>query len=162
MPLPEIAPVERSRSSVLRWSLAVVVVCAAAPAWAVEWRKADVAHVNSDQAKLVEIVSQMKSADGKELAIELRPGKEQFSVDLDFTGQDFQRVKITVRGVNRWQIARYLTDPQREKASIDLLHHPGVKLIVAEKDAVIDFSTPRAAHILAPTGRLLLKQLYHE
>ena len=139
-------------------SLVVVLLSAVALAATGEWRTVDVARVDTDQAKGVEIVSQKMSPDGRQLAIEVRPTKKQFSFDLDVSGRDFQHVVVTVRGVRRWQIVRYLTDPDRAKASIDLLHLPGVKIAKVGEDSTIDFTTLRATKVLAPTGRLMLKQ----
>jgi hypothetical protein len=141
---------------VLRWLLVALfwfapLVAHAAP------RPLDIARTNSDQAKIVEIVSQKISPDGGDLAIVLKPSTKRFSVDLKFNGRQFQRVKVTIRGVKRLEIARYLTDINREKASIDLIHEPEVRISQVGDDTLIDFVTPRAAHLLPPDGRLLLK-----
>ncbi len=119
----------------------------------------DVARVDADQAKHVEIVSQEMSADGRELAIVLKPTSQQFTVDFDLTGRDFKRVRITVRGVKKTEVARYFTDVNR-KIYIELTRLPGVDISRFGDDMVIDFATPKAALVLPPEGRLLFKQMY--
>jgi hypothetical protein len=117
----------------------------------------EVARVDVDQAKHVDIVSQLKSPDGRELTIVLKPKGEQFSVDFDLTGRDFQRVRIKVQGAKNGDVVRYFTDVQR-KVYIDLTRLPAVDLFRSGGEFVIDFTTPKAALMLPPEGRLLFRE----
>ncbi len=141
-----------------RFWLALLIGCVPAIAVSAEPRKVDVVRVDSEQAKSVEIVSQKMSADGKVLWVELKPNGKRFSVDFDLTGHTFDRVKITIRRMKKLDIARYQTDYRRAKASINLHDSPGVRIEPDGEDTVIDFMLPRAARILGPEGRLLVKE----
>jgi hypothetical protein len=153
-------PAGRSEVCVPRITLALLLCCAPLCAVAGEPRAVDVARVNSDQAKQVEIVSQTLSADGSQLEMVFRPLDRRFSVDFDLIGRDPDWVRITIQGVRKWDVLRYQADPQRRLASIDLTKLPGVRITTVEKSIVIDLATPHAAHILAPEGRFLFKEGY--
>jgi hypothetical protein len=60
--------------------------------------------------------------------------------------------------MKKLDIARYQTDYRRAKASINLHDSPGVRIEPDGDDVVIDFMLPRAARILGPEGRLLVKE----
>jgi hypothetical protein len=149
---------------VFRLALATLLCCApvgGARAWAAakDPLAVEIARVDVDQAKQVEIVSQRKSADDRELTLVLKPKGEQFSIDLDLTGRDFQRVRIIVRGAKKSDVARYFTDIQR-KVYIDLAKIPGVDIFRSGDDLTIDFTTPKAALVLPPEGRLLFREIF--
>jgi hypothetical protein len=121
----------------------------------------EIARVDVDQAKQVDIVSQLKSADGRELTIVLKPNGPQFTVDFDLTGRDFQRVRIIVRGAKQGDIVRYFTDVNR-RVFIDLTRLAGVELYRSGDDMMIDFTTPKVALVLPPEGRLLFREVLVE
>ncbi|HEX4142560.1 MAG TPA: hypothetical protein VHY91_03345 [Pirellulales bacterium] len=151
---------------VLRLALATLVCCAplaTAPvlAAAADPVAVDVARLDVDQVKHVDIVSQLSSADGRELSVVLKPKTGQFSVDFDLVGRDFQRVRIYVLGAKQGNAARYFTDVNR-KVYIDLTRLAGVDLFRSGDTFVIDFTTPTVALILPPEGRLLFRDLSFE
>jgi hypothetical protein len=148
---------------VFRLALAIVICCAPVAA---RWAQAatinpphvDVVRVDTEQAKHVQIESQEVSADGRELSVVLKPIDGQFTVDFDLIGRDFKRVRITVLGLKRTEAVRYFTDIKRLKVYIDLTQLPGVNINRIGDDTVIEFATPRAAKIMPPEGRLMVKK----
>jgi hypothetical protein len=91
----------------------------------------------------------------------LKPKGQQFSVDFDLTGRDFQRVHIYVQNAKKGDVVRYFTDVNR-KVYIDLTRSRGVDIFRSGDDLVIDFTTPKAALVLPPEGRLLFRELLVE
>src|ERR1700736_1994397 len=63
----------------------------------------DIVHVDKTQSNSVEVVSQERTGDGRELTVVFRPksGKDQFTADFDFGLNKFDRVKIVVEGAKK-------------------------------------------------------------
>jgi len=122
----------------------------------------EVAHVDADQVKLVEIVSQRQSRDGRVLDVVVQPKAQQFTVDFDLGWRRFDRVRITVLGAQKRDIVRYFPDLGRRQVYFDLTKQKGVDFYPAGDNMVIDFVNAHAAHILPPEGRLLFREVMFE